>query len=137
MAELIVSEYIIEGDPRELGSDDIRIARARQMDGSVKWAVRNRGACLNKSGEWEYEPMPSSRDEAFLARCRFDSVADATAALGVRTCPACDGLKFDVDDHEGNDDGTRPACPECNGTGTVGVPDRVTDAQKGGNDGRK
>lgn len=36
-----------------------------------KWAIRQNGRCLNKDGEWEYEPMPSSRDEDFFARCRF------------------------------------------------------------------
>jgi hypothetical protein len=26
---------------------------------------------MNKKGEFEYEPMPSSRTEAFFKRCRF------------------------------------------------------------------
>jgi hypothetical protein len=35
------------------------------------WAVTQEPHCLNSTGEWEYEPSPSNRDDAFLARCRF------------------------------------------------------------------
>lgn len=59
---------------------DVRIERAMQMDGSEKWAVRRHGDCLDRSGQWEYEPLPSSRDDDFLARCRFDSASEAIAA---------------------------------------------------------
>lgn len=46
----------------------------------VKWAVRKHGSCLDKNGEWEYEPMPSSRTDEFYARCRFESLQDAVNA---------------------------------------------------------
>lgn len=46
-----------------------------------RFAVRNGSMCLNKKGEWEYEPMPSSRDDAFYDRCRFPSFIDAVIAL--------------------------------------------------------
>lgn len=58
-----------------------RIEAAKQRDGSVKWAVRRDGSCLARDGMWEYEPMPSSRDDEFMARCRFSSVDEARAAL--------------------------------------------------------
>jgi len=48
-----------------------------------KWAVRKLGACLNHDGEWEYEPMPSSRDDAFLHRCRFTLAAAEDAVRKV------------------------------------------------------
>lgn len=35
------------------------------------WAVRQRGYCLDVDGDWVYEPIPSSRDEGFLARTRW------------------------------------------------------------------
>jgi hypothetical protein len=38
------------------------------------------GAVLGKDGEWEYEPIPSSRDEEFYAHCRFDTYEEAEAA---------------------------------------------------------
>lgn len=40
--------------------------------GGGKWCIYDTGDVLNDEGEWEYEPRPSSRDEAFLARTRFD-----------------------------------------------------------------
>jgi hypothetical protein len=46
----------------------------------TKWAVLDRGLVLNKSGQWEYEPIPSSRDDNFLARCRFDTFGEAYQA---------------------------------------------------------
>lgn len=46
-----------------------------------RYAVRNSmGRCLNINSEWEYEPSPSSRDDAFYERCRFKSFGDAVAA---------------------------------------------------------
>lgn len=35
------------------------------------WAVRQLGRCLNDEEEWEWEPIPSSRDDEFLARTRW------------------------------------------------------------------
>jgi hypothetical protein len=46
-------------------------------DGPDRWAIRSVHGCLNKSGEWEYEGMPSSRDDDFYRRCRYDSVHEA------------------------------------------------------------
>ena len=42
-----------------------------------KWAVRKGGNCLTKTGEWEWEPMPSSRTDDFYERCRFESLEKA------------------------------------------------------------
>lgn len=57
--------------------NEIRVQRTRQIEGPALWkVVDGRGNCLNKSGEWEWEPMPSSRDAEFLSRCRFPT-ADA------------------------------------------------------------
>ena len=35
------------------------------------WTITNDGSCLNKDLEWDHEPSPSSRDKAFLERCRY------------------------------------------------------------------
>ncbi len=49
-------------------------------DGSVKWAIRSGdGLCLSKGGTWIMEPLPSSRNERFFQRCRFDTLAEAYA----------------------------------------------------------
>lgn len=39
--------------------------------GPEAWAVREGASVINRDGECEHEPMPSSRDEAFIARTRF------------------------------------------------------------------
>lgn len=35
------------------------------------WAVRKGALCLNDDMEWEYEPIPSSRNDDFLSRTRW------------------------------------------------------------------
>ena len=65
--------------------EPVVIQTAKQINGTVKFAVRQSGYCLSKSGKWEYEPMPSSRDEEFLESCRFDSWQDAADAI-VKHC---------------------------------------------------
>jgi hypothetical protein len=55
----------------------ITLERCKQRDGSYKWAIRSHGQVMTKTGKWEYEPMPSSRTDAFLKRARFDSVDEA------------------------------------------------------------
>lgn len=39
--------------------------------GNDRWAVMWRAWVLNRDGKWEYEPSPSSRDDAFIARTRW------------------------------------------------------------------
>ena len=45
----------------------------------TQWAIREGGMVLTKKGEWEYEPQPSSRTKAFLARSRWGSAEKAIA----------------------------------------------------------
>ena len=74
-----ISAYSIPVNDKPF-ADEILIQRAWQMDGTALWAVRLDDNCLNKQGQWEWEPMPSSRDDEFLARCRFDSAEAAIEA---------------------------------------------------------
>lgn len=47
-------------------------------DGIKRWAVCYRGMCLRVSGKgWDWEPMPSSRTDAWLKRHRFTDVQAA------------------------------------------------------------
>ncbi|PXX41135.1 MULTISPECIES: hypothetical protein [Burkholderia] len=72
-----VSEYCL--------ASGVAVIRTAQRSGPDKWKVIEGSHCLNKSGEWEYEPLPSSRTDEFLARCRFDSAQEAIdAALAQR-----------------------------------------------------
>jgi hypothetical protein len=42
-----------------------------QRDGSTLWGIfEDSNTCLTAPGVWEYEPMPSSRDDDYLARSR-------------------------------------------------------------------
>lgn len=56
------------------------IIRAEQRTGPAKWKVSNGGYCLTKTGDWEFEPIPSNRTDDFIARCRFDTDHEAIDA---------------------------------------------------------
>jgi hypothetical protein len=60
---------------------EVRIEATKQMDGRVLWKVRKHNHVLANTGEWEWEPMPSSRDAEHLARCRFSTPQEALACL--------------------------------------------------------
>lgn len=57
--------------------DGAHIDRCRKRGGAGWWAIRRNGDCMNREGEYEYEPLPSSCDDDFLARCRFASAEEA------------------------------------------------------------
>lgn len=48
--------------------------------GVSQWAVCQPGEVLNASGEWEWEPQPSSRTDEFIARTRFTFAKAVTLA---------------------------------------------------------
>jgi hypothetical protein len=62
----------LRGEMRE-----VRIVEMAQIDGTIKFAVKEGPWAANKSGEWEWEPLPSSRDDAYFERCRWDQFDDA------------------------------------------------------------
>lgn len=53
------------------GWREIRIVERTQRDLSCLYAVVMRSYTANRDGEWEHEPIPSSRDDDYMARCRF------------------------------------------------------------------
>lgn len=59
------------------GRTEVKIERARQRDGSSLWAIRRDGSVMNKNAEWEFEPMPSSRDDEFIKNCRYATIDEA------------------------------------------------------------
>lgn len=60
-----------------LPDTDIKIERRTNKDGAHKWVVCRHGCVLAKDLGLEYEPIPSSRDEAFIERTRYKSVQEA------------------------------------------------------------
>ena len=82
LQRLVSTRYQFKTDFENHNISPVTFNRMRSpfYDGE-KWAVRRNSSCLNKEGEWEYEPIPSSRDDEFYARCRFDSLDEAIAAV--------------------------------------------------------
>lgn len=76
----IASYYLV--NPVNSGKAGIPVVLEKVFgrEEKAKWAVRDGGDCLNKKGKFEYEPMPSSRTEDFLNRCRFSSTEEALEA---------------------------------------------------------
>jgi hypothetical protein len=72
VSDLKIHAYLLHEDYR----DRVVLERALGPDG-VRWAIRNGGSCLNRRGRWEIEPFPSSRTDAFYARCRYATPDDA------------------------------------------------------------
>lgn len=79
--DLATSEYVIQSEFDAMKMFIVRFCASNSpfYDGN-KWAVRCTGYCLSKNCEWEYEPSPSSRDDAFYQCFRFDSLQDAVDA---------------------------------------------------------
>ena len=70
MMDLPVQSWAIEfaSPDRPFG---IFIERRGQRDGTILWAVISGGAALGSDGRWEFEPLPSSRTDEYLATHRF------------------------------------------------------------------
>lgn len=71
-------EWRLDEVPR--GFEPVRIDLVRNRNGLV-YAVRQSGSCMSTDGEWDYEPMPSSRTDEWLARFRFQTWEDAAKAI--------------------------------------------------------
>lgn len=82
-SELLPVCYRIAGTEKYQGDSGILIEMREGFKGQ-KWAVKDGSNVLNKSGEWEYEPIPSSRTDTFIDRTRFDSPLEALQAFKTR-----------------------------------------------------
>lgn len=58
----------------------ICVERTHEVDNT--WAIRRNGEVYTRDGEWEYEPIPSSRDDDFLVRARWSE--DEAKAVALR-----------------------------------------------------
>ena len=75
---LQVNEYQLEGGG-PFSMADVVLCRMPQQQGPDRWAIVEHGFCLSRDGVWVSQPIPSSRDDEFLRRCRFDSAEEAMA----------------------------------------------------------
>jgi hypothetical protein len=60
------SSFVVAED----GTQTVRIERRGGLKDDV-WAITRGREVMNARGGWEFEPQPSSRSQAFLARTRF------------------------------------------------------------------
>jgi hypothetical protein len=67
----------VELVPDGRGGALVTLERAPQRDGPDRWAIRRGGNALGRDGEFEYEPLPSSRTEKFYRKYRFATVEEA------------------------------------------------------------
>ena len=88
--------WVYEPSEKERDCPPITIDRCKQIDGTIKYAVRQAGACLGVTGEWEYEPMPSSRDDDFLREYRFLTWDGAANAI-LKYCKPCGRFQVQFD----------------------------------------
>lgn len=63
-------------------------------DAGDGWAIRRQHLCLNYRNDWEFDPPPEARDDAFLARCRYNEFAALLRAKRVVDELAFEGLTF-------------------------------------------
>jgi hypothetical protein len=74
-----INQFVLdEDDDADYGLSNLRI----EWRGETGWAICNGRSCLSKDdGEFEYESMPSSRTDEFIARTRFATPQEAFAYL--------------------------------------------------------
>jgi hypothetical protein len=89
--------------------------------GTDSWAVLDGPYCLGRDGEWEYEPLPSNRDDEWIAAHRFD--LDTAQRLAKQAAPhltvngrtALEAYRRNPPQHVGNGANAED-CPACHGT---------------------
>jgi hypothetical protein len=78
----LASEFTLQPPSfQDADSDSVRIVKAFQCDGTIRWAVYQGywqpQNVLSRSGRWKIEPPLCNRDDDYYAECRFDSFEDA------------------------------------------------------------
>jgi hypothetical protein len=68
---VLITEMMIGGLPIEHPDFSTWAVRVTWRGGH-NYAVAHLGWVLNRDGAWEYEPIPSSREDDFIERTRFD-----------------------------------------------------------------
>lgn len=65
--------------------DRIHFQLTVEYRGRDLYAVMHMRMCLGADGEWDFEPIPSERDDEWLATHRFPHAV--TLGLAVKHCP--------------------------------------------------
>ena len=78
MEDLIPVKYLIPWPELDVDRTYFISARRNSSTGQTKWVIEEMGFVIDKNtGRFVYEPLPSNRDDEFIARTRFDSVEEA------------------------------------------------------------
>jgi hypothetical protein len=78
MKDLIPIKYMIPWPEQMVDRTYYISARINGKTGETKWVIEEMGFVIDKkSGKFVYEPLPSDRDDNFIARTRFNSVEEA------------------------------------------------------------
>jgi hypothetical protein len=84
MVSITPVKYRINNGPQSrvsiIHSDCIEARDYDEAGNVIAWAVVSYDEVLNKSGEWEWEPQPSSRTDEFKKRTRFATTGEALNA---------------------------------------------------------
>lgn len=89
--------------------------------GTNRWAVLDGPYCLGRDGEWEYEPLPSNRDDAWIEAHRFDLATaqrlakEAAPDVTVNGLTALEAYRRNPPQHIGGQANAED-CPACHGT---------------------
>ena len=82
MLNIPVAQYTVKWDEEKMQHIVIQATRFDKNGGGVVWAVKISGHDMvlgKRLGEFEYEPRPSSRDDAFFDEFRFNTPEEAFA----------------------------------------------------------
>lgn len=95
--EAVPTQYTISpvplDDPEQRYAYPFNVTVEWRGDGL--WAVVNGDYTLTSLGDWEYEPRPSSRDDGYLARCRFDLDTALLLARDVASAVEVNGMTWE------------------------------------------
>jgi hypothetical protein len=84
ISQVRVTEYAVCALPEgDINASHFTIKVAYRGDG--RWAVLRHGRCLGSDGEWDYESIPSEREDEWLATHRFDE--DTALRLAAEQVP--------------------------------------------------
>jgi hypothetical protein len=87
----VITEYTICALP-EGNVNYPHYAITVEYRGRGSWAVCHMGLCFGTDGDWEYEPLPSSRDDDWLAAHRFDEATAIRVAEQQAPLMTCNGI---------------------------------------------
>jgi hypothetical protein len=79
------TRYTVNCMPADSAPDAHVFELTVEWRGHDRWAIIRHGECLDQDGNWSWERLPSSREDEWLARHRFD--LDTALELAKQAAP--------------------------------------------------